>query len=287
MAENIVTIERAGTVTLGGDIVLNRIGLGTNRVTDSETSRAVLRAAVDLGINHVDTADVYTGNTSEAVIGETLSGRDGLHIATKGGNRFSAEGYLPPSNDPAYLASALEASRSRLHMETIDLYYLHRIADDNPFIETVQFLKQAQEDGKIRHIGLSEVTVDQLETARSIVDIAAVQNQYSVFERKHEPVLQYAERHGIVFVPWGPLKSGVDDAATDILTRLGAKYGVEPQQIVLAWLLRRSPAMLPIPGTQSLEHLEANIRAAAIDLSDDDFSDLSKAGYASRATPDA
>jgi pyridoxine 4-dehydrogenase len=239
MTERTLTIERAGTVTLGGDIVLNRIGLGTNRVTDSDTSRAVLRAAADLGINHIDTADVYTGTTSEAVIGETLLGRGGVHIATKGGNRFSAKGYLPPSNDLAYLASALEASRSRLRSETIDLYYLHRIADDNPFIETVQFLKQAQVDGKIRHIGLSEVTVEQLETARGITEIAAVQNQYSVFERKHEPVLQYAERHGIVFVPWGPLKSGVDDAAVDVLTRVAGAYGVEPQQILLAWLLRR------------------------------------------------
>jgi pyridoxine 4-dehydrogenase len=281
MSDGTATIERAGTVTLGGDIVLNRIGLGTNRVTDSDTSRAVLRAAVDLGINHIDTADVYTGTTSEAVIGETLAGQESVHVATKGSNQFSTDGYLPPSNDPAYLASAIDASRARLRVETIDLYYLHRVADDNPFVETVQFLKQARDEGKIRHIGLSEVTVEQLDIARGIVEIAAVQNQYSVFERRHEPVIQYAERHGLVFVPWGPLKSGVNDAATEVLTRLAGAYSVEPQQIVLAWLLRRSPSMLPIPGTQSVEHLQANIGAASIELSDGDYSELSKAGYLS------
>jgi aryl-alcohol dehydrogenase-like predicted oxidoreductase len=282
MAQDTTTIEGAGTVTIG-DLVLNRIGLGTNRVTDSDTSRAVLTAAVDLGVNHIDTADVYTGNTSEAVIGETVAGREGIHIATKGAQRFSAEGYMPPSNDPAYLATAIDASRRRLRVETIDLYYLHRVADDHPFEETIQFLKQARQDGKIRHIGLSEVTVEQLEIARGIVDIAAVQNQYSVFERKHEPVLQYAERHGLVFVPWGPLKSGLDDEATELLTRVATGYGAQPQQILLAWLLRRSPNMLPIPGTQSIEHLQANIAAASIELSDDDVSELSKAGLASRS----
>lgn len=283
MSHDLTSIDRAGTVTLGGDLVLNRIGLGTNRVTDSDTSRAVLNAAVELGINHIDTADVYTGNTSEAVIGETLAGREGVHIATKGGNRFSSEGYLPPSNDVAYLASAIEASRRRLRVETIDLYYLHRVADDNPFEETIQFLKQVQQDGKIRHIGLSNVTIEQLEIARGIVDIAAVQNQYSVFERANEPVLQYAERHGIVFVPWGPLKSGLDAEAAELLTRIATGYEAQPQQILLAWLLRRSPNMLPIPGTQSVEHLQANIAAASIELSDDDFSELSKAGLASRS----
>jgi pyridoxine 4-dehydrogenase len=276
------TIDAAGTITLGGDIVLNRIGLGTNRVTDSDTSRAVLNAAVELGINHIDTADIYTAGVSETVIGETLAGRQGVHIATKGGNRREQ----PASNDVGYLTNALEQSLRRLRLETIDLYYLHRVADDNPLEETIGFLKRAREEGKIRHIGLSEVTVKQLEVARGIVEIAAVQNQYSVFERKHEPVLQYAERNGIVFVPWGPLKSGVDADATALLSSIADRYGVAPQQVVLAWLLQRSPSMLPIPGTQSIAHLKANIAAAGLVLSDEDVRSLSDAGL-SKATTNA
>jgi len=272
-------IDRAGTVTLGGDIVLNRIGLGTNRVTDSDTSRSVLRTATELGINHIDTADIYTGTVSESVIGEIAAGQPSVHIATKGGMRRDQ----PANNDAAYLSAALDASRERLRLETIDLYYLHRVADDSPFEETIGFLKQARDDGKIRHIGLSNITVEQLEIARRIVEIAAVQNQYSVFERANESVLAYAEQHGIVFVPWGPLKSGLDEQATMLLSSIADKYGAQPQQIVLAWLLRRSPWMLPIPGTQSVEHLKQNIAAASIDLSDEDYTALSEAGLA----PDA
>ena len=276
MSEMQRTIDHAGRMRLGGELVLNRIGLGTNRVTRSETSRAVLRAAVDLGINLIDTADIYTDGVSESVIGETLEGRAGVHIATKGGARRGQA----PSNDPAYLPEAIDASLRRLRLETIDLYYLHRVADDAEFEETVGVLKRARDAGKIRHIGLSNVTVEHLETARRIVEIAAAQNQYSVFERANEPVLEYAERHGIVFVPWGPLKSGVDDTATELLRRVAAKYGAEPQQVILAWLLRRSSWMLPIPGTQSIEHLRANIAAATIRLEDEDFQALSHAGLA-------
>jgi len=267
-------INNADTVTLGGDLVLNRIGLGTNRVTDSETSREVLRSAADLGVNLIDTADIYTDSASEAVIGETLAGRDDVHIATKGGMRRGQD----PSNDPTYLRAAIDASLRRLRRETIDLYYLHRVADDAPFEMTIDVLRQLRDDGKIRHIGLSNVTVEQVETAGRIVEIAAVQNQYSVFERANEPVLEYAERHGIVFVPWGPLKSGVDERAMEALTRIATNHEAQPQQVILAWLLRRSPWMLPIPGTQSIEHLKANLAASAIELSDEEFRELSNAG---------
>lgn len=262
---------KAGTVTLG-DLTVNRLGLGTNRIADNAQSRDLLERAVGLGVNFIDTAHRYGGGASETAIGKFLAPyASGVVIATKGGYDYAGE-----NGAPEILRRELEESLDRLRTDHIDLYQLHRVDPKTPIEESIGALKQFQEEGLIRHIGLSEVTVEQLSAARKVADIVSVQNEYNVLVRRHEGLVDYCEHHGIAFIPWFPLgglSGGMEQVAAK-LSGMADRYGVEPQQLALAWLLKRSPMMLPIPGTLSVDHLEANLRSAQIELSDEDYQAL-------------
>jgi pyridoxine 4-dehydrogenase len=260
----------AGQITLGS-FTVNRIGLGTNRITDTEQAHAVLRKAVELGVNFIDTADIYQRNASEETISKTLAPYpSGLIIATKGGMSPQDSSAI---NDPEYLRKALEGSMKRLKLSRIELYQLHRVDPKVPIEDTVGLLKRFQDEGKIANIGLSEVTVEQIERAQKVADIVSVQNQYNFMERKHEAVLNYCEANGIVFIPWYPLAKGKPNS--EVLTKIASEHSASQVQIALAWLLHRSPVMLPIPGTLSIEHLESNIAAANIKLNEEELEELS------------
>jgi pyridoxine 4-dehydrogenase len=268
----------AGEIIIG-DLTVNRIGLGTNRITDTEAARAVLKRAVDLGINFIDTADLYQKGQSEETIAKTLAPyRPGLVIATKGGMSWQDSSAI---NDPKYLREALNASLKRLKRERIDLYQLHRTDPKIPIEQTAAVLKEMQEHGKVQHIGLSEVTVAQIEQYRAIIEIVSVQNQYNILERKYEAVLDYCEANGIAFIPWYPLaKAKLSNGAID---RIARAHNATAAQIAIAWLLTRSPAMLPIPGTLSAEHLESNLASANIELTHDEFEELNKLAISPQA----
>ncbi len=248
------------------NFTVNRIGLGTNRLTNTESANAVLRRAVELGINFIDTADLYQKGQSEETISNTFSPYpDGLLITTKGGMSWSDGSGI---NDPTYLRNALDASLKRLKRDYVELYQLHRVDPKVPIPETALVLKEMQESGKVRHLGLSEVTVEQIEQFRKTIEVVSVQNQYNIFERKYEAVLNYCEANGIVFIPWYPLaKAKLEHAA---ILQVAQKHNATPTQIALAWLLYRSPWMLPIPGTLSVEHLEQNVAATHINLDEQD-----------------
>jgi pyridoxine 4-dehydrogenase len=270
---NQVNAATAGTVTLGGDLTVNRLGLGTNRVRVHEPSATLLRAAVELGINFIDTADRYTGGESEQQIHDALAPYpQGLVIATKGGAGGREDG--SPLGTPEYIQSVVEGSLQRLGVEQIQLYYLHRVDPQTPLEVTMGKLAELQAAGTLRHIALSAVTVEQIEAAQKIVPIAAVQNRYNLTDRSSEAVLAYCEANDIVFVPYAPLKLGENAKADALLADLATRYHATSQQIALAWLLKRSPWMAPIPGTTSVEHLKENLAAADIDLSDADYAAL-------------
>jgi pyridoxine 4-dehydrogenase len=241
-----------------------RIGLGTNRLTSTPENHAFLREAVEAGLGVIDTAHVYTDGDSERAIGEALSPKpDGLVIATKGG--YSGSG------SPEALRAQIEQSLESLRTDTIDLYYLHRVDPGIPLAESLGAIAEYRDAGKIREIGISAVTVEQIEAAREIVPIAAVQNHYNVGERGHDDVVDHCEENGIVFVPYYPVKG----AAPPALAEIARSRDASPEQIALAWLLRRSPAVLPIPGTLSIEHLRENLGALEIELSDEEYEALS------------
>lgn len=264
MADDILAAD-AGMITFDG-ITVNRLGLGTNRIHDTEAGYALLKRAVELGINFIDTAHVYAGGESELTIGNALAPyNEGVIIATKGGMGNGAK--------PDQLRSELEESFRRLKTDHIDLYQLHRVDAGTPLAETMGAFKQFRDEGLIRHIGLSEVSVAQLEEAAAIVPIASVQNEYNVAVRKHEDLVDYCTAHSIAFIPWFPLGGlrGDTEKVEAQVTAMAEKYDATPQQLALAWLLKRSPMMLPIPGTTSPDHLEDNLRAALIKLSDEDF----------------
>jgi len=264
-----VSAARAGSLRLG-DRSVHRLGLGTNRLTDTEPARALLRRAVELGVNFIDTADIYQSNASESTLGQTFGNHaPDVMIATKGGMVRSSEG-RGADGHPDYLRRAVDASLRRLGTDRIELYQLHRVDPEVPIETSVGALRELQQEGKIRQIGLSNVTVDELERARRVATIVSVQNRYNLLERQQEDVLAYCERHSIVFIPWTPLARG-NLAAAGGLAEMAARYGVTPHQLALRWLLRRSPVMLPIPGTQSQAHLEENLAAADIELGEDDF----------------
>ncbi len=265
--------SNSGQIRLG-DLTVNRIGLGTNRITDTEAAHGVLNSAVELGINFIDTADVYQKTQSEETIGNVLAPypKD-LVIASKGGMSLQDSSAI---NDPEYLRQAIVGSMKRLKSDRIDLYQLHRVDPAVPIEQTATVLRSFLDEGKTRNIGLSEVTVEQIERFRKIVPVASVQNQYNIIERKHEAVLDYCEREGIAFIPWYPIAKG--KAELPALREIAERHGATPVQISIAWLLRRSPVMLPIPGTLSTEHLEANVAAAAIELSKEEFQELSSFG---------
>jgi pyridoxine 4-dehydrogenase len=247
-----------------GDTDVARIGLGTNRLTRTPEHVAFVKEAVAAGVNLIDTAYSYTGGGSEATIGTALSpGPEGCVVATKGG-------YAPGHGRPEVLRSQIEQSLRRLRTDSITLYYLHRVHPDTPLEESLGAIKEYRDSGKIRHVGLSQVGVDQIERARRVVPIVAVQNHYNLSERRYENVVDYCAREGIVFVPYFPLRGGGGRALAEIARR----RGVTPAQVALAWLLRRSPVVLPIPGTLSLEHLKENLAALEIELSEAEFQAL-------------
>ena len=250
-------------LTLGGT-TLTRIGLGTNRLTNTPQNVEFVREALAAGVNMIDTAHIYTGGESEATLGEAVSaGAPDRVVATKGG--FSAE-----EADPDALRAQIAESLRRLRSERIDLYYLHRIHAEVPLEQTMSVLAEQHDAGRIGHVGISEVSVEQIERARAIVPIEAVQNHYNLTERRHEEVVDYCAGAGIIFVPYFPLRGGGPPELDEIATR----HGATPSQIILAWLLRRSPAMLPIPGTLSLAHLRENLGALEIVLTDAEFQTL-------------
>lgn len=247
-----------------GDTEVGRIGLGTNRLAHTSENVAFVREAVAAGIGLVDTAHLYTGGQSEETIGRALAPPDdGCIVATKGGFR-------PGEGRPDVLRAQIEESLRRLRTERIALYYLHRVDPETPLEESLATIRQYRDDGKIRHVGISEASVDQIERAREVVPIVAVQNRYNLSERQHDQVVDYCTREGLVFVPFFPLRGEGGPPLDEIAQR----HGATAAQIALAWLLRRSPAMLPIPGTLSLEHLHENLGALEIELSDDEYQAL-------------
>jgi pyridoxine 4-dehydrogenase len=247
-----------------GDTEVARIGLGTNRLTNTREHLAFVAEAVAVGVSHIDTAHSYTQGESEDTIGAALSPlANGVVVATKGGYR-AGEGRAE------VLRAQIEESLRRLRTGSIALYYLHRVDPETPLEQSLATIKEYRDSGKIRHVGLSEVGIDQIERAREVVPIAAVQNHYNLSERRHEDVVDYCAREDIVFVPFFPLRGDGGRRLGDIAQR----HGATPAQIALAWLLRRSPTMLPIPGTLSLDHLNQNLAALDIALSDAEFDAL-------------
>ena len=271
------------TYSLGGDITVNRMGYGAMRITgdgiwgppqDHNESIRVLQRAVELGVNFIDTADSYGPNVSEELIAEALHPYPaGLLIATKGGLLRTGPNQWPIDASPSHLREALEGSLKRLKLDQIDLYQLHRVDPEVPFEQTLEFLQQVQEEGLVKHIGLSEVTVEQIQKAQEYVKVVSVQNMYSVDNRKWEAELDYTEQNGIAFIPWYPL-SGGNTQAFDKLTQIGQKYNATKQQVALSWLLHRAPNILLIPGTSKVKHLEENMQAASISLSSEDMAEL-------------
>ena len=271
----------AGTITIGGDLVVNRMGYGAMRITgagiigqpdDRDEAKRVLRRAVALGVDFIDTADSYGPHVSEDLIAEALHPYpDGLVIATKGGLERPGRNEWTPNGRPKYLREALQGSLRRLKLERIDLWQLHRIDPGVPEAEQFDVLAEFVREGTVRHVGLSEATVAQIERARRVVPIASVQNRYNVMDREWEEVLVHCEREGIAFIPWFPLGAGnvsaEQQSARDRLDRVAQRLGASALQVALAWLLARSPVMLPIPGTSKVRHLEENVAAAALTLS--------------------
>jgi aryl-alcohol dehydrogenase-like predicted oxidoreductase len=274
----------SGTFTIGGDLNVFRLGFGAMRITgpgvwgepqNPDEARRVLRRAVELGINFIDTADSYGPGVSERILGETLAPYPkGLVIATKGGLTRQGPNKWAALGRPEYLRQQLELSLRNLRLERIELYQLHRFDPRVPVEETLGALKDMQTEGKIRHIGLSEVTPQEVERARKTVDVVSVQNLYNLTDRKHDPVLRYCEEHRLAFIPWFPVAAGKLAAPGGRLDGFARKHGATVAQLSLAWLLQRSPVMVPIPGTSSVAHLEENTASAALKLSPNDWAEL-------------
>jgi pyridoxine 4-dehydrogenase len=272
----------AGTISLGGELRVHRLGFGAMRITgdgiwgppkDRAGALAVLRKALELGVNFIDTADSYGPNVSEELIAEALAPYPkGLVIATKGGWVRPAPGYWSHNASPDHLRTAVEGSLKRLRLERIDLYQLHTPDPATSFDKSMEALAELREQGKIRLLGLSNVTREHVERARKITPIVSVQNRYSFADREWEHVLDYCEQNGIAFIPWFPLGAG--KVAGDALARIAKSHNAKPMQVALAWLLQRSPVMLPIPGTTSVEHLEENIAAGAVKLTANEMEEL-------------
>jgi aryl-alcohol dehydrogenase-like predicted oxidoreductase len=281
----------SGTFLIGGDLPVHRLGYGTMRLVgdgawgepaDPAEARRVLRRAVELGITLIDTADAYGPEIAERLIGEALAPYPaGLVIATKGGITRQGPAKTEYVGRAGYLIQCVEMSLRRLKLERIDLYQLHRIDPRTPLEESLGALKQMQEQGKIRHIGLSEVTPAEIEAAGKIVKITTVQNRYSLADRRNEETLAYCERQNIGFLPWYPIAGGKllksDAPSAQALARIAARHQASVAQLSLAWLLQRSPVMLPIPGTSKVAHLEENVAAASLKLSAEEWRELEEA----------
>ena len=273
----------AGTITIGGDLTVNRMAYGAMRITgdgiwgppkDHDEAIQVLKRTLELGINFIDTADSYGPHVSEELIAEALHPYpDGLVIATKGGLLRTGPNQWPIDGSRKHLEEALNGSLQRLKLDQIDLYQLHRFDDKVPSEEFLGFLQEAQQQGKIRHIGLSEVDVDQIEEAQKYFEVVSVQNMYNFGEQKWNNVLKYCEQQNIVFIPWYPLSAG-NLAADKAIKKVAQRHNATDYQVALAWLLAASPVMLPIAGTSSVKHLEENVLGATIKLTDEDFQDM-------------
>jgi pyridoxine 4-dehydrogenase len=277
----------SGTFTLGGDLTVNRLGYGTMQLTgdgvwgdprDPEEAVRVLRRAVELGVDFIDTADAYGPFTADLLLKKALHPyTDDLVIATKAGFSRTGPGQWVPIGRPEYLRQQVELSLRHLGLERIDLLQLHRIDPKVPVAEQLGELAALQSEGKIRHIGLSEVSIDEVEEAAKTATIVSVQNLFNLAKRDAEPLLDYAEANGLGFIPWFPLATGALAKAGGPLDAIAREHGATPSQLALAWLLKRSPSMLPIPGTSTVSHVEDNIAAGKLELSDDEFAALSKA----------
>ena len=275
------------TFTIGGDLEVHRLGFGAMRITgdgiwgppdDPEEAKRLLRRVVELGIDLIDTADSYGPEVSENLIAEALHPYpDGLVIATKGGLRRSGPGQWPRDARPERLKECCEASLRRLKLDRIDLYQLHSPDPKVPYSDSVGALKELQDEGKIRHVGVSNVSLEQLAEAREIVEVVTVQNRYNLEDRHSEDVLDACEAEGIGFLPWFPLATGGLAEAGGPLDRIARERDATPARIALAWLLARSPVMLPIPGTSQVEHLEENLAATRIELSADEVAEIGSA----------
>jgi pyridoxine 4-dehydrogenase len=271
------------TFQIGGDLSVNRLGFGAMRLTgegiwgwpaDRENAKKVLRRAVELGVNFIDTADAYGPEVSELLIAEALHPYPkGLVIATKGGLTRPGPGRWVPNGRPEYLTECVEKSLKRLKLERIDLYQLHRIDRNVPVEESLGALKKMQDAGKIRHVGLSEVSVKEIEQAKKVLPIVSIQNEYNIADRQSDEALAYGEKEKMGFIPWSPIGGG-RSSFTKSGTPLEAeakRHGVSVYQLALAWLLQRSPVMLPIPGTSSLAHLEENMTSAKLQLTPEEW----------------
>lgn len=271
------------TYTIGGDLTVNRLGYGAMRITgkgiwgppkDKAEAIRVLQKAVELGVDFIDTADSYGPYVSEELIAEALYPyKSGLVIATKGGLTRTGPDQWPINSSPEHLKEALEGSLKRLKLDQIDLYQLHRIDPNVPFEDTLEFLKKAQQEGKIKHIGLSEVNIENIKKAQESVEVVSVQNMYSVDNRKWEAELHYCAENKIAFIPWFPLNGGNEEGMKKIKV-LAEKKNATMQQIALSWLLHHSPNILLIPGTSSVAHLEENMKTASVELTEDDLKEM-------------
>lgn len=286
--DNITDLSAAasGTISLGGQLTVNRLGFGAMRITgegiwgppkDRRTAIAVLRRAIELGVNFIDTADSYGPKVSEELIAQALAPypRD-LVIATKGGWNRPGPNQWTHDASPAHLRNAVEGSLKRLRLDRIDVYQLHTPDPAIPLDASIETLANMQSEGKIRLIALSNVTVEHIERARKIVPIVSVQNRYSFADREWDYVVDYCERHEIAFIPWFPLGAGT--VAGRLLEKIAKTRHAKPIQVALAWLLKRSPLMLPIPGTSSIAHLEENVHAASLQLTEEEYLDLTGIG---------
>jgi pyridoxine 4-dehydrogenase len=277
----------AGTVSIGKDLTVNRLGFGAMRLTgegiwgapnDPDECKRVLRRLLDLNVNFIDTADAYGPYVSETLIAGALHPYPkGLVIATKGGLTRQGPNQWLPVGRAEYLRQCVEMSLRRLKVDRIDLYQLHRIDPRVPVEESLGELRKMQEEGKIHHIGVSETSVAEIEQARKIVPIVSVQNKYNITDRAHEDVVDYCEKNNLVFIPWFPLAAGSLTRPGGVLDNLAKAHNVTTSQIAIAWLLRRSPVMLPIPGTSKVKHLEENVASAELKLSDSEWKSLEEA----------
>jgi aryl-alcohol dehydrogenase-like predicted oxidoreductase len=284
--------SQSGTFAIGGDLKVNRLGFGAMRITgegvwgdpaDHDESIRTLKRLPELGVDFIDTADSYGPAVSEELLREALHPYDKMVIATKGGLTRTGPNVWIPVGRPEYLIQQAHISRRRLGVERIDLWQLHRIDPKVPADEQFDAIKSLIADGVIRHAGLSEVSVADIQAASKVFPVATVQNRYNLVDRGSEDVLDYCEQQGIGFIPWYPLAAGDLARPGSLLDSLAKKHGAAPSQIALAWVLKRSPVMLPIPGTSKVKHLEENVAAVSIQLSDEDFEALDREGRAAAA----
>jgi pyridoxine 4-dehydrogenase len=279
-----VNAKASGTFSIGGDLVVNRLGYGAMRITgngiwgepaDRENAKKVLRRAVELGVSFIDTADSYGPDVSEQLIGEALAPyAKGVVIATKAGLTRQGPNQWLPVGRPEYLTQQVEMSLRRLKTGRIDLWQLHRIDPKVPVEESLGAIKKLQEQGKIRHVGLSEVKPHEIDQARKVIEIVSVQNQYNIGDRQHEDVVAYCTKHNLAFIPWFPVAAGKLAQPGGKLDAAAKAHGATVSQLSLSWLLHHSPVILPIPGTSSVEHLEENVGAASVKLTDAEWKEI-------------